>query len=97
MLLTGIVLLYLLLLITVYNNTALIETLRNLSTILGTGLATIIAFGTRGTESAVEKAAKRIAPPGTIGDLSIPSVIKTKPIHETKNVPIKTDIYAKVS
>ena len=83
MLLAGIVLLYLLLLITVYNNTALIETLRNLSTILGTGLATIIAFyfGTRGTESAVEKAAKRTAAPGTIGDLSIPSVIKTKPIR----------------
>ena len=48
-LLAGIVPLYLLLLITVYNNQALIETLRNLSTILGTGLATIIAFyfGTR--------------------------------------------------
>ncbi len=99
MLLAGIVLLYLLLLITVYNNTALIETLRNLSTILGTGLATIIAFyfGTRGTESAVEKAAKRTAPPGTIGDLSIPSVIKTKPIHGAKSVPVKTDIYAKFS
>jgi hypothetical protein len=98
-LLAGIVLLYLLLLITIYNNTALLESLRNLSTILGTGLATIIAFyfGTRGTESAVQKAAKRLAPPGTIGDLSIPSVIKTKPIHEAKDVPIKTDIYAKFS
>jgi hypothetical protein len=98
-LLAGIVLLYLLLLITVYNNQALIETLRNLSTILGTGLATIIAFyfGTRGTESAVEKAAKRLAPPGTIGDLSIPSVIKTKPVDGLENVPIKTDIYAKFS
>ena len=85
--------------ITVYNNQALIDTLRNLSTILGTGLATIIAFyfGTRGSESAVEKAAKRLAPPGTIGDLSIPSVIKTKPVDDLKNVPIKTDIYAKFS
>ena len=43
-LLTGIVVFYLLFLIIYYNNTALIETLRNLSTILGTGLATIIAF-----------------------------------------------------
>ena len=62
-------------------------------------MATIIAFyfGTRGTESAVEKAAKKLAPLGTMGDLSIPSVIKTKPIDETKNVPINTDIYAKFS
>ena len=98
-LLAGIVLLYLLLLVTVYNNQALIETLRNLSTILGTGLATIIAFyfGTRGSESAVEKAAKRLAPPGKTEDLSIPSVIKTKPVDGVKNVPIKTDIYAKFS
>jgi hypothetical protein len=98
-LITGIVLLYLLFLIVYYNNNALIETLRNLSTILGTGLATIIAFyfGMRGSESAVEKAAKRLAPPGTIGDLSIPSIIKTKPSDRSEGVPINTNIYAKFS
>jgi len=97
--LVGIVLMYLLLLITIYNNTALIETLRNLSTILGTGLATIIAFyfGMRGTDSAIEKTARRLAPAGTIGDLSTPSVIKPKPDDNAENVPINTDIYAKFS
>ena len=96
-LLTGIVLLYLLLLITIYNNTALIETLRNLSTILGTGLATIIAFyfGMRGSESAIEKVARKLTPAGTIGaDVSLPSVIKTKPNNNEENMPINTEIYA---
>ena len=96
-LLSGIVLLYLLSLITVYNNSALIETLRNLSTILGTGLATIIAFyfGMRGSQSAVENTVKRLSSSKATKDLTIPSVLKTKPIDGENNVHINTNIYAK--
>jgi hypothetical protein len=45
------------------NNLSLDETLKNLSTILGTALATIIAFyfGIRGTTTAVEKTAQAIS------------------------------------
>ena len=64
--LLGTVIFYLLALITLNMNNpstpafeSLVDLLRNLGIILGTALATIIAFyfGIRGTESAVEKAA----------------------------------------
>jgi hypothetical protein len=48
------------------------EVIKNLSTILGTALATIIAFyfGIRGTESAVEKTARTLSQKAGIPDMS---------------------------
>lgn len=88
-LLADVVLLYLLLLITVYTNTSLIETYRNLSTILRTGVVTIVVFyfGTGGSESEVEKTAKKFADPGILGDLYIPSINNTIPQNMLTNAP----------
>jgi hypothetical protein len=59
-------------------------------------LATIIAFyfGIRGSESSAEKA-RRSDRSEKIKDLTIPSVLKTKPVDGGDNVHINTDIYAK--
>ena len=95
-LLLGTVIFYLLALITLNLNEAndvissLVDLLANLGTILGTALATIIAFyfGVRGTESAVEKAAATITgrldrmPPNvrsmapTNGDVPLDSLVQ---------------------
>ena len=62
-LLVGTVIFYLLGFVNNPNNVVANETLRNISTILGTALTTIIAFyfGIRGTTTAVEKAAQAIS------------------------------------
>ena len=94
MLLVGTVIFYLLALITLNLNNlentvleSLIAILRDLGIILGTGLATIIAFyfGQRGSESSVEKAASMVT--SNLGrDRERPKVSSTIPIDGAENV-----------
>jgi Bacterial Ig-like domain/PKD domain len=101
--LLGTVIFYLLALITLNMDNAgspafqaLIDLLRNLGIILGTALATIIAFyfGVRGTESAVEKAAAAVTEsisPTKLRDVKgPPKVLYTTPEDGDEEVPVTT-------
>ena len=103
--LVGTVIFYLLALITlnINNSTSpvlqsLIDILKNLGTILGTALATIIAFyfGMRGAESATEKAAAASAtkPPG---EKVPPKVLNTMPADGATEVPVTSLVSATFS
>lgn len=94
-LLVGTIIFYILALITVNLNSPVLEPLigilRDLSIILGTGLATIIAFyfGIRGSETSVEKAAAAIT--SRMGsDTVLPTIVNTSPIDGAENVPINS-------
>jgi hypothetical protein len=115
--LVGTVIFYLLALITlnINNSTSpalqsLIDVLKSLGTILGTALATIIAFyfGTRATESATEKAAaatgKAAAAAATAatekaaaGEKTQPTVLNTMPADGATEVPVTSLISATFS
>ena len=91
--LVGTVIFYLLALITlnIHNPTnpilqSLIDILKNLGTILGTGLTTIIAFyfGMRGAESAAEKATAALQTDS--GEEGPPTVLNTKPGDKAPDV-----------
>jgi hypothetical protein len=76
---------------------ALIDVLRNLASILGTALASVIAFyfGTRGAEKAAEKAMAR---EGTISADSIPPEVKSmSPADRSSGVQINSPIIATFS
>jgi hypothetical protein len=103
--LVGTVIFYLLALITlnINNSTSpvlqsLIDILKNLGTILGTALATIIAFyfGMRGAESATEKAAAAATKPAS-GEKVPPKVINTMPADGATEVPITSLVSATFS
>jgi Bacterial Ig-like domain len=102
-LLVGTVIYYLMALITLnINNSSspvlqsLIDVLKNLGTILGTALATIIAFyfGVRGVESASEKAA---AAKPISGDKLPPKVINISPIDGATSVKSNSLVQANFS
>jgi Bacterial Ig-like domain/Chondroitinase B len=108
--LLGTVIFYLLALITLNMNNpsspafeSLVDLLRNLGIILGTGLATIIAFyfGVRGSESAVEKASNAIvaglASTEAADVEGPPKVLNTRPADGAKDVPTNTLISATFS
>jgi len=116
--LVGTVIFYLLALITLNINDStspalqsLIDVLKSLGTILGTALATIIAFyfGTRATESATEKAAaateKAAAAAATAatekaaagGEKTQPTVLNTMPADGDTEVPVNSLISATFS
>jgi Bacterial Ig-like domain len=117
--LVGTVIFYLLALITlnINNSTSpalqsLIDVLKSLGTILGTALATIIAFyfGTRATESATEKAAaatgKAVAAAAATaatektaaaGEKTPPTVLNTMPADGATEVPVTSLISATFS
>jgi len=93
--LVGTIIFYLLALITlnINNSTSpilqsLIDILKSLGTILGTALATIIAFyfGMRGAESATEKAAAATKQAG--GEKEPPKVLNTMPTDGAAEVPV---------
>ena len=93
-LLVGTVIFYLLALITLNINNptnpvlqSLVDVLKNLSTILGTALATIVAFyfGMRGAESAAEKAETRAREHAT--DKTPPTVNGTNPADDEEAQP----------
>ena len=100
--LVGTVIFYLLALITlnINNSTSpilqsLIDILKNLGTILGTALATIIAFyfGMRGAESATEKATAAALKP--INDENEPpKILNTIPDNGAKEVPVDSLVTA---
>jgi hypothetical protein len=99
--LVGTVIFYLLALITLNINNptspalqSLIDVLKSLGTILGTALATIIAFyfGTRATESATEKAVA-----DTAGEKGPPKVLDTSPADGATEVPLSSLISATFS
>lgn len=100
-LLVGTVIFYLLALITLNLNNpssvlqSLVDILRDLGIILGTALATIIAFyfGVRGAESAVEKAAKAMV----LGEKVPPKVISTSPSPGAPDVPVNSLVQATFS
>ncbi|MBD0360521.1 MAG: Ig-like domain-containing protein [Nitrososphaeraceae archaeon] len=105
--LVGTVIFYLLALITlnINNSTSpilqsLIDILKNLGTILGTALATIIAFyfGMRGAESATEKAAAATATtkPAS-GEKVPPKVLNTIPADGATEVPVTSLVSATFS
>src|SRR5919108_704725 len=78
---------------------ALISVLQNLSAILGTALATVIAFyfGIRGVENATDRAltAVGLKPPGTKGEgdqTGPPKIISRYPTDGQHNVKINSDI-----
>ena len=103
--LVGTVIFYRLALITlnINNSTSpvlqsLIDILKNLGTILGTALATIIAFyfGMRGAESATEKAAAASATKPS-GEKVPPKVLNTMPADGAAEVPITSLVSATFS
>jgi Bacterial Ig-like domain len=73
---------------------SLVDILKNLSTILGTALATIIAFyfGMRGAESAAEKAETRAR--GHATDKTPPTVVGTTPADGEKGVAVTSPVTA---
>ncbi len=102
-LLVGTVIFYILALITFSINVpspvlqSLIDLLKNLGTILGTALATIIAFyfGMRGAESAAEKAVAATKPSGTTGTTGTtgnPSIVSISPNDGASTVAVDSDI-----
>ena len=102
--LVGTVIFYLLALITlnINNSTSpilqsLIDILKNLGTILGTALATIIAFyfGMRGAESATEKAEAAATKPA--GEKVLPKVLNTIPADGATEVPVTSLVSATFS
>jgi succinate dehydrogenase/fumarate reductase cytochrome b subunit len=104
--LVGTVIFYLLALITlnINNSTSpvlqsLIDILKNLGTILGTALATIIAFyfGMRGAESATEKAAAASATKQASGEKVPPKVLNTIPADGATDVPVTSLVSATFS
>jgi hypothetical protein len=103
--LVGTVIFYLLALITLnINNSSspilqsLIDILKNLGTILGTALATIIAFyfGMRGAESATAKAAAASATKQA-GEKVPPKVLNTMPADGATEVPVTSLVSATFS
>jgi hypothetical protein len=104
--LVGTVIFYLLALITlnINNSTSpilqsLIDILKNLGTILGTALATIIAFyfGMRGAESATEKAAAASATKQACGEKVPPKVLNTIPADGATEVSVTSLVSATFS
>ena len=108
--LVGTVVFYLLALITLNINNptspalqSLIDVLKSLGTILGTALATIIAFyfGTRATESATEKAVAATAAAtekaAAASDKAPPKVLDTSPADGATEVPLSSLISATFS
>ena len=107
--LVGTVIFYLLALITLNINDStspalqsLIDVLKSLGTILGTALATIIAFyfGTRAAESATEKAAAAVtkgASAAAADEKEPPKVLNTIPADGATQVPITSLISATFS
>jgi hypothetical protein len=108
--LVGTVIFYLLALITLNINNptspalqSLIDVLKSLGTILGTALATIIAFyfGTRATESATGKAVAATAAAtekaAAAGDKAPPKVLDTSPADGATEVPLASLISATFS
>jgi Bacterial Ig-like domain len=112
--LVGTVIFYLLALITLNINDStspalqsLIDVLKSLGTILGTALATIIAFyfGTRASESATEKAAAAAATVATVTKAGAaapvekepPNVLNTIPADGATQVPVSSLISATFS
>ena len=104
--LVGTVIFYLLALITlnINNSTSpvlqsLIDILKSLGTILGTALATIIAFyfGMRGAESATEKAAAASATKPASGEKVPPKVLNTMPADGATEVPVTSLVSATFS
>ena len=103
-LLVGTVIFYVLALITLNINNptnsaslqSLIDVLKNLSAILGTALATIIAFyfGMRGAESAATKAAGA-AKEST--DITAPTIVGTYPADGQKGISVNSDVVATFS
>jgi hypothetical protein len=77
----------------------LIDTLKNLSTILGTALATIIAFyfGIRGTTGALEKAAQVISGGVAAPDATAPTINRVSPDDMSKEVAVNSHITARFS
>jgi hypothetical protein len=104
--LVGTVIFYLLALITlnINNSTSpalqsLIDVLKSLGTILGTALATIIAFyfGTRAAESATEKAAAAAAVTRAAAEKEPPKVLNTIPADGATQVPVSSLVSATFS
>jgi len=110
-LLVGTILFYILTLITLNIGSlmnpalqSLIDVFKNLATILGTALATIIAFyfGMRGSETAAEKAAVTAAAAAAVTkssteDKTPPAVLDTSPGNDDNEVPVSSLITASFS
>ncbi|HEY9386213.1 MAG TPA: Ig-like domain-containing protein [Nitrososphaeraceae archaeon] len=76
--------------------TALINVLQNLAAILGTALATVVAFyfGIRGAETATDRAlaAVGLKPKGEVDQTGPPKIIGRYPTDGQRNVKINSDI-----
>jgi Bacterial Ig-like domain len=104
-LLVGTILFYILILITVNINSinptlqSLIDVFKNLATILGTALASIIAFyfGMKGSEIASDKAAQAATASlakTTAGDKTPPTVLDTSPHDGSRDIPVDSLVTA---